>query len=96
VQEALVDIANALRDDRRVLQGVSTRALVLALPSLQTRAMLYGRDFVGAEDVEILLPHIFGHRVELGAGGADVREVIQQAMAPVLARLTRATLSGGR
>src|SRR5262249_15648426 len=37
VHEALVDIANALRDDRRVLQGVSTRSLVLALPSLQTR-----------------------------------------------------------
>jgi MoxR-like ATPase len=96
VHEALVDIATALREDRRVLQGVSTRALVLSLPSLQTRAMLYGRDFVSAEDVEVLLPHVFGHRVELGAGGADVDEVVEQSMAPVLERLARATLTGGR
>jgi MoxR-like ATPase len=96
VHEALVDIANALRDDRRVLQGVSTRSLVLAMPSLQTRAMLYGRDYVGAEDVEAILPSVFGHRVELGAGGSEVREVVEGAMAPVLERLARATLSGGR
>ena len=30
--KALVDAAQALRSDRRVIQGVSTRSLVLALP----------------------------------------------------------------
>jgi MoxR-like ATPase len=99
VHEALVDIARHLRDDRRVVQGVSTRSLVLAVPALQTRAMLYGRDYVGAEDLETLLPHIFLHRLELGAGGAEPLEVIKDAMVPSLERLARLTLAsaaGGR
>ncbi|MCK6550374.1 AAA family ATPase [Myxococcota bacterium] len=94
VNEALVDIATALRDDRRVLQGVSTRSLVLAVPALQTRAMLYGRDYVGAEDLEALLPHVFSHRLELGAGGADTFEVITSSMGPALERLARMSLVG--
>ena len=95
IQEALVDIATAIREDRRVLQGVSTRSLVLAVPALQTRAMLYGRDYVNSEDLAALLPHVFGHRVELGAGGADVNEVIGAALAGPLERLARATLKAG-
>lgn len=94
IQEALVDIATHLRLDRRVLQGVSTRALVLAVPALQTRAMLYGRDYVGAEDLEALLPRIFGHRLELGAGAAEADQVIKAALSPVLERLARASLRG--
>jgi MoxR-like ATPase len=96
VQEALVDIARVLRDDRRVVQGVSTRSLVLAVPALQTRAMLYGRDYVGAEDIEALLPHVFAHRIELGAGGADVTEVIRDSMAPSIERVARLSMEGGR
>ncbi len=95
VQEALVDIARAIRDDRRVLQGVSTRALVLAMPALQTRAMIYGRDYVNAEDLEAVLPRVFGHRVELGGGGTPVEQVVQGAMAPALERLSRRIMGGG-
>lgn len=94
VEEALVDIATTLRQDRRVLQGVSTRSLVLAVPALKTRAMLYGRDYVGAEDLEAILPHVFSHRLELGAGGADQYEVIASAMAPSIERLARQSLAG--
>jgi MoxR-like ATPase len=94
VHEALVDIARTLRDDRRVVQGVSTRSLVLAVPALQTRAMLYGRDYVGAEDIDALLGHVFAHRIELGAGGASVGDVIDEAMAPALERVARMSMGG--
>jgi MoxR-like ATPase len=95
IQEALVDIARALREDRRVLQGVSTRSLVLAVPALQTRAMMYGRDYVNSEDMEVILPRVFGHRLELGAGSAESESVISAAMAPSLEKVARATMSGG-
>jgi MoxR-like ATPase len=95
IQEALVDIARALREDRRVLQGVSTRSLVLAIPALQTRAMMYGRDYVNSEDMEMILPRVFGHRLELGAGSGESDSVIAAAMAPSLERVARATMSGG-
>lgn len=93
IHESLIDCATALRADRRVLQGVSTRSLVLALPALQSRAMLYGRDYVSAEDLETLLPRIFAHRLTLSAGSAEAEEVIEAGIAPAVERLSRATLS---
>jgi MoxR-like ATPase len=95
IHDALVDIARALRSDRRVLQGVSTRALVLAVPALQARAMIYSRDFVNAEDLEALLPHVFGHRIELAAGSSDARAVLEAAIRPAVERLAQKALSRG-
>lgn len=89
VQEGLVDIATHLRLDRRVLQGVSTRSLVLAVPALQVRAMMYGRDYVDSEDLQVLLPQVFGHRLELSAGVDEAPSVIEDAMSPVLERIAR-------
>src|SRR5690606_10874631 len=45
VREALVDIANATRNHEQVLQGVSTRALVLMIPALQARAVTQQRNY---------------------------------------------------
>jgi len=94
VQECLVDIARALREDRRVLQGVSTRSLVLAIPALQTLAMLRGRDFVTPEDISRLVVPIFQHRMELVPGVEDVELVIRECVKAPLDALARATLRG--
>jgi MoxR-like ATPase len=94
IQEVLVDTARALRSDPRVVQGVSTRSLVLAVPALQARALMRERDHVRADDLEAVLPLVFNHRLELGAGTAQVGEVIADAMRPQLERLARASLAG--
>ncbi|MBI5493848.1 MAG: AAA family ATPase [Deltaproteobacteria bacterium] len=91
VQETLVDTGRALRADPRVLQGVSTRSLVLCLPALQARALLRDRDHVRADDVEAVLPLVFNHRVELAAG-AVLQDVLRDALRAPLERLARATL----
>jgi MoxR-like ATPase len=93
IHDALVDIARALREDRRVIQGVSTRSLVLALPALQARAMIYGRDYVSGEDLEAILPRVFGHRLELSAGASEANEVIAAAMRPSVERVARSTMA---
>jgi MoxR-like ATPase len=92
VHECLVDLARTLRADRRVLQGASTRSLVLALPALQARAMMHGRDFVTGEDVEMLAPRIFGHRLELAPGVDDATTVIRECSREPLERLARFTM----
>jgi MoxR-like ATPase len=92
VKEALVDTARTLRADPRVLQGASTRSLVLALPALQARALVNGRDYVGPEDLEHLAPRIFPHRLELAPGVEDAAEVVRECVAPQLERLARASL----
>lgn len=92
VHEALVDVARALRADRRVLQGASTRSLVLGLPALQARAMTQGRDYVAPDDVDALLVPLFAHRLELAPGVDDVATVIAECAAPSLETMARRSL----
>jgi MoxR-like ATPase len=92
LQESLVDVARALRNSPQVAQGISTRSLVLLMPSLQVLALLRGRDFVIPEDITTLAPHVFAHRLELAPGVEDVNEVIRQCCKAPLEQLTRATL----
>ncbi|MEO0325113.1 MAG: AAA family ATPase [Myxococcota bacterium] len=92
LREALVDLAGTLRADPRVLQGASTRSLLLALPALQARALLHGRDYVGPEDLDALAAPIFRHRLVLAAGTDDPAQVVRDALGPQLERLARESL----
>ncbi len=95
IKECLVDTAQNLREDQRVIQGVSTRALVQAVPALQTLALFRGRDFVSSEDLAYLLPMILGHRLELTPGTEDRDALILSAAERPLETLARATLRRG-
>lgn len=92
IKETLVDISRSLREDDRVLQGNSTRSMVLMLPALQVAAALRGRDFVSAEDIELLLPRVLGHRIELALGVTDMERVLADNMRDAMERLARSTL----
>ncbi|MET0387291.1 MAG: hypothetical protein ABW321_15085, partial [Polyangiales bacterium] len=93
IRESLVDLARALRSDERVLQGASTRSLVLLLPALQARALLHGRDYVLPEDISALAVHVFSHRLECAPGVVDKAELIHAASAPVIERLSKLSLA---
>jgi MoxR-like ATPase len=91
IQQCLVDIAQGLRDPKRTRQGVSTRCLVQAVPALQMRAVLKGRDFVSSEDIEALSGPLFQHRLELMPGVlGDV--LVKDAMRGPIEKLSRSTL----
>jgi MoxR-like ATPase len=92
IREALVDLAGALRQDVRVVQAASTRALVLMLPALQARALMRGRDYVTPEDLEALAGHVFRHRVECAPSVTDCSAVIASCLAPQIERLARYSL----
>jgi MoxR-like ATPase len=91
-KEALVDLANALRNDERVLQGTSTRSLVLSLPALSARAIIEGRDYVTPDDLEHLAPHIFEHRIECVAGIDDAAAVVRDCAKGPIDRLAKESL----
>jgi MoxR-like ATPase len=93
IRESLVDLARALRSDERVLQGASTRSLVLMLPALQARALMQGRDYVSPDDIERLAPQVFGHRIECTPGVVEKNDVIRSALGPCLERLSKLSLS---
>ena len=92
VHRCLVDIAQALRDDKRCIQGVSTRSLVLAIPALQTRAMLHGRDFVAPDDIEALAPNVFQHRLSLVPGAGDAAAIVRDCLRGPIEALSRGSL----
>ena len=92
IRECLVDVVRAIRDDERVVQGPSTRSLVLMLPALQARAALAGRDYVSADDLEALAPRVFGHRIELAPGVTDLDLVLADSLAGAVEGLARSTL----
>lgn len=93
IHTCLVDLATALRSSPKVAQGVSTRSLVLTLPALQSAALMNGRDYVIAEDIEWLAPHIFRHRIELAPGVDNVEAVIRECAREPLEHLNRTTLT---
>ena len=90
--EALVDLARDLRADSRVLQGASTRSLVLMMPALQARALIQGRDHVTPSDLEALAPYVFSHRIECAPGVDDPATVVREACATQVEQLAKLTL----
>jgi len=92
IHELLVDVAGLLRGDKRIAQGISTRALVLAVPAIQVRAMMHGRDFVSPEDLRALLIPLFAHRIVLKPGVRDAAAVVTECAVPALESAARKTL----
>jgi MoxR-like ATPase len=94
IKQALVDIARAIRADKRCAQGVSTRALVQAIPALQAHAFLQKRMYVNAHDLMELAPVIFEHRLTLIPGVRDTHSLVQDAMQAPMETLARNSLQG--
>jgi MoxR-like ATPase len=89
IRECLVDAAEVTRRDPRVLQGLSTRALVLMIPALQARAITQHRNYVTDEDVRALAFYTFCHRLELAPGAGQPEAIVEELMAGALERLAR-------
>ena len=94
IHTCLVDTARAIRANPKVVQGVSTRSLVLLLPALQASAVLRGREYVIGDDVQWLAPYVFAHRMELAAGVESAHDVVRECLKEPLEKLARTTLKG--
>ncbi len=89
VMSCLVDIFRALRDNNQILQGASTRAMVLAMPALQTSAVLNSRDYVSSEDIQTILIPLLIHRLEFKHGIQNKEEIILNTAKPLLDLLAK-------
>ena len=92
VHEALVNIGQRTRQDARILQGASTRSLVLALPAVQARALTQHRNYVTADDIYALADKVFTHRLEFAPGVDDPQAVLQECCAQELEKLAQTSL----
>lgn len=80
IKACLVAFANQTRQHPLALQGVSTRSLVLAMPALQSWALVQGRQFVAPSDIEALSGHIFAHRLMMGTSAESALGVVQECL----------------
>jgi len=77
-----VAVIHAMRADPRNLQSLSPRATIQLMRASQARAMLRGRDYATAEDVQMTAPDVLGHRVLLADARAG-REFVMEALARI-------------
>lgn len=65
VKAYIVALAQQTRQHRKVYLGVSPRASIALMKAAQAYAFMRGRDFVTPDDVQYLVPYVFGHRLIL-------------------------------
>ena len=89
IMVCLVELAEQTRRSPLTLQGISTRSLVVALSALRVRALLQGRTYVSAEDVQFLAPMLFAHRLMMAPGAGDAADVISSCLERPMENLSR-------
>jgi MoxR-like ATPase len=60
--------------------GASPRGTIALLRMAKAMAVIYGRDYVTAEDVQSCVRDVLGHRVKISARGKAQRISLEQAM----------------
>ena len=82
VQQYIVNLAAASRNNGDLAVGVSPRASAALMRACQAWAAFAGRSFVVPEDVQKLMPRVWGHRVLVGPdhGALAGREAIAKLL----------------
>ena len=98
VREYIAHLASETRKGSDVSLGVSPRGILAMLRAAQVAAAVDGRSYVLPDDVKMLAPHVFTHRMimrgGLSMGAAKARERIDQILASVPAPTEDPTLTG--
>lgn len=63
VQEYILKIVQSTLNNNKIALGVSPRGSLAMLRMSQVYAAVSGRDFVTPDDVKVLAPYVFGHRI---------------------------------
>ncbi|MBP1969487.1 MoxR-like ATPase [Virgibacillus natechei] len=86
----LVNLIHQSREHDEVDLGISPRGMLALMRASQARAYLQGRKFVTPDDVKVLAPYVFEHRLILTMEGSIkktsaevVREIMREVPVPV-------------
>lgn len=79
LQQYMLSLVRATRQDEEILLGVSPRGTVALHRAVQAIAFLEGRDYAIPDDVKYLAPFVLAHRL-IPAGGRKARLIIDRLL----------------
>ncbi|WP_414546481.1 AAA family ATPase [Nostoc sp. CCY0012] len=82
LQEYILELVRATRQDEEITLGVSPRGTVALQKATQALAFLSGRDYAIPDDVKFLVPHVLCHRL-IPRGGRSARNVVERLLRSV-------------
>jgi MoxR-like ATPase len=86
IKQYIVDLARATRDLPGVRLGVSPRAGIQLLRAAKGAAALESRRFVIPDDVQKMVPYVWGHRLAQVAGERSSEETLRELVGRVKVR----------
>ena len=88
IYEYIVNLVEATRTMEIFSMGASPRGTIALLRMAKAMAVIDGRDYVCAKDVQDVARDVLGHRVKLSARGKAQGITMQQAIRMVIANVT--------
>lgn len=88
IYEYIVNLVEATRTMEIFSMGASPRGTIALLRMAKAMAVIDGRDYVCAKDVQDVVRDVLGHRVKLSARGKAQGITMQQAIGMVIANVT--------
>ena len=88
IYEYIVNLVEATRTMEIFSMGASPRGTIALLRMAKAMAVIDGRDYVCAKDVQDVARDVLGHRVKLSARGKAQGITMQQAIGMVIATVT--------
>ncbi|MBD2666499.1 methanol dehydrogenase regulatory protein [Richelia sinica FACHB-800] len=79
LQQYILDLVRATRQDEEVTLGVSPRGTVALQKATQAIAFILGRDYAIPDDVKFLAPHVLSHRL-IPRGGRNAKTIIAKLL----------------
>ncbi|NCJ05628.1 AAA domain-containing protein [Synechococcales cyanobacterium C] len=79
LQQYIIDLVRATRQDDEVSLGVSPRGTVSLQRATQVFAFLQNRDYAIPDDVKFLAPHVLCHRM-IPAGGRSAKAIMERLL----------------
>ena len=82
LQQYILNLIRASREDEEVRLGVSPRGSVALQRTTQALAFLEGRDYAIPDDVKFLAPYVLSHRM-IAAGGRKEKMIVERILRSV-------------
>ena len=82
LQQYILDLVRATREDEEIALGVSPRGTIALQKATQALAFLSDRTYAIPDDIKLLAPHILSHRL-IPSGGRKAKTVVEKLLRQV-------------